>query len=240
MALSQCSIKQVTPSPGILLQGQNPMGDFTDRQLLELVLEAQGHPLHSPERQRSLTRLVIEIKRSGRLDRLRRFAPRYSPSLFQDLYNEALQEMYMYICHKVDLYRPDHPVMAWVNNTLRCKFLDVVKQHQFHEMPYEPILFEQLFSTARNDDQPRLDYDSLRCFLETDPEGLLRSYSSQKQPIVTFQHPTVTFQFLAIARHIQGKTWEEIERETGISFKTLASFFTRTLQKLLPYFQKYL
>ena len=198
--------------------------DSNDRQLQALVLVAQRHPPQSSARRRALTQLVMAIEQSGRLDRLRKYAPSYSASTFEDFYHEAKQKMYFYICQKPELYRQEHPVMAWANNILRFKFLEVVKEQS--RFPIDGL--QQL--VYPEGDQ---EYQTLHLFLETDPEGLLAAHAIRN-------HPEITFQALAIARHIQGQTWRELEQKTGISIQTLSCFFQRTLQKLLPYFRKYL
>lgn len=208
------------------------MGDSTNQKLLALVLEAQQYALHSAARQQALTRLVIAIGQSGRLARLRKYAQYFSASAFEDLYNEALQEMYFYICNKIDLYRSDHPVMAWVNSTLSFKFQDVMQKRQLRNtLSYDPVIIDQRPSNSAAGDDA--DYQRLRLFLETDPEGLLATYSVRN-------YPEVTFQVLAIARHLQGNSWKDLSAQTQIPLKTLSCFFNRTLQKLLPYFHKYL
>jgi DNA-directed RNA polymerase specialized sigma24 family protein len=207
------------------------MGGSIDQQLMALALEAQSHPRKSSSRQQALTQLVIAIGQSGQLARLRTYAQYHSAPAFEDFYNEALQETYFYICNKIDLYRPDHPVMAWVNNTLKHKFQDVIRKHQSKQTStYDPVILDQLLPELASSDS---DYECLRLFLETDPEGQLAAYSIRN-------HPEVTFQMLAIARHLQGTSWQDLSEQTDISLQTLSCFFNRTLQKLLPYFNKYL
>jgi DNA-directed RNA polymerase specialized sigma24 family protein len=214
------------------LSSKSAMDESIDQQLMALALEAQGHPLQSPARQQALTQLVIAIGQSNQLARLGTYAQYYSAPAFEDFYNEALQETYFYICNKIDLYRPDHPVMAWVNNTLKHKFQEVTKGHPHIKTdPYDPIILDQRLPAPVVSNDP--DYECLRLFLETDPEGQLAAYSVRN-------HPEVTFQMLAIARHLQGTSWQDLSEQTDISLKTLSCFFNRTLQKLLPYCRKYL
>jgi hypothetical protein len=74
----------------------------------------------------------------------------------------------------------------------------------------------------------------LQQFLEEDPEKLLINEHIRG-------HSQASFQYIAIARLVQEKTWEEISAELNhISIQTLCSFFHRRLRKLMPYFQKYL
>lgn len=200
------------------------MDESIDQKLLAFVLEAQCHPPQSIARQQALTRLVITIEQSGQLNRLRKYAQFYAAPAFADLYNEAKQKMYFYICQKPELYRREHPVMAWVNSTLSFKFRELMG-----EQPAVPLFEPDKIPSPEAD----REHEKLQVFLETDPEGKLATYAVRN-------HPTVTFQCLAIARHIQGKTWRELANQTGIPIQTLSCFFQRTLQKLLPYFNQYL
>jgi hypothetical protein len=74
----------------------------------------------------------------------------------------------------------------------------------------------------------------LQQFLEDDPENLLKDEHIRG-------YPQANFQYIAIAKMVEEKTWEQISAElNNISIQTLCSFFHRRLRKLIPYFQKYL
>jgi hypothetical protein len=78
------------------------------------------------------------------------------------------------------------------------------------------------------------DSQLLGRFLEDDPENILRNEHVRG-------HPQASFQYIAIARFVEEKTWEEISTELNdMSIQTLCSFFNRQLRKLMPYFQNYL
>lgn len=208
--------------------------DSLERQLLELTLEARSHPSESVSRQQRLTRLIILIEQSGRLTRLRKYAQSYPASMFTDLYNEAKQKAWMYICNNPELYRPEKPVLAWVNSNFKYKFLDILNEQKLRRTCcYDPFVLEKLDSKVDLEDFETTDYYNLRLFLETDPEQKLAAYWVRN-------HPDITFQFLAISRHIKGETWIDLSTQNDISFRTLSSFFQRTLRKLLPYFKRYL
>ncbi|MGB7414898.1 MAG: hypothetical protein WA902_11890, partial [Thermosynechococcaceae cyanobacterium] len=88
------------------LSTEQNMGESIDQQLRLLVHKAQSQGQEPGARQAALTSLIMAIGQSGQLARLRKYAQYYVPSVFDDLYNEALQDMYEYICNKIDLYRP--------------------------------------------------------------------------------------------------------------------------------------
>jgi hypothetical protein len=208
------------------LSAQPNMGEPFKQLLMDLAIEAQQHAPRSAARSRALTQLIEAIHQSGRLSRLTRHTGRYPRSVFEDIYNEALQETYYYTCKKIDLYRPENPVMAWVNNTLNFKFIEVARQHPINR----PGIIEPVPDPAIEDHI--LEYERLKDFLEADPKGLLASYWIRN-------HPEITFQRLIIAR-LQGTTWQALSVQTKIPLQALYAFFKRTLQKLLPYFHTYL
>ncbi len=217
-----------------------PSNEAFDRQLQQLAIEAKQHPSLSPQRQLALNRLVNKILQSDSLSHPQRGS--WSPNLYEDLYNEALQKTLLEICQKIDSYNPKHPVMAWVNYLLDKRFRDVVKKYLNQGMTnIQPlnqkervISLNQLEDSLISEEQAVSDFQLLQEFLEEDPENLLKNEHVRGQP-------QVNFQYLAIARLIEEKTWEEISIElNNISVQTLCSFFHRRLRKLMPYLQKYL
>ncbi|QUY40370.1 sigma-70 family RNA polymerase sigma factor (plasmid) [Acaryochloris sp. 'Moss Beach'] len=208
--------------------------DVLERQLLELVLKARTHPSKSVAKQERLTRLIMLIEQSERFSRLRRYAHYYSPPMFEDLYNEVKQKTWIYICKKLELYRPNRTVMAWANSILRFKFLEVINEQNLQlTLYYDPQVLEYIAPNIGIETSQTEDYENLRLFLENDPEQLLSTYSINN-------YPEITFQYLAIAHHIQGKTWTELSTQTGITIRNLSCFFQLKLRKLLPYFRRYL
>ncbi|KAM3113978.1 hypothetical protein [Phormidesmis sp. 146-33] len=221
-------------------QGASPNDDL-DQRLQQQAKEAQQHPSKSSQRQIALNRLVNEILKSGRLGHPQRHL--WSASLYEDLYNEALQKTLIETCQKIDSYNPDHPVLAWVNFRLNFQFIDVVndyrkqgitqipKSDKTEQIAYLPSLddLDNLVSPEETLSASQL----LQQFLEDDPDNLL-----QKQRLR--ERPEVTFQSLAWARFVEGQTWLEIAISLNVSVQTLCSFFNRQLKDLMPYFRKYL
>jgi DNA-directed RNA polymerase specialized sigma24 family protein len=195
--------------------------DF-DRQLREIAEQAQRSPVRSLDRQRALTSLISKI--FDRLSHPQR--GNWQSSLYEDFYNEARQNTLMYICQKIDNYRPERPVMAWANFILNKELYKAIGEwmkssspEEIPEIPYED----------RPSDQTS---QSLREFVRNDPEGLLQAETLR-------EHPNVTFQFL-ILETLSDKTLSAIARDLGIEIPTLFSFFKRRSKKLKSYFEKYL
>jgi hypothetical protein len=91
-----------------------------DETLKQLAIAAQGYSPGSPERQFALTQLVNGILRSSRLCHPQRGQ---FLSLYQDIYNEVIQKLFLYICENIDRYDPERgTVMAWVNVLLERRF----------------------------------------------------------------------------------------------------------------------
>ncbi len=215
-----------------------PCGDELDEQLQQLAIEAKQHPPLSPQRQLALNRLVNKILQADSLSHPQ--SGLWPPSLYEDLYSEALQKTLLEICQKIDRYNPEHPVMAWVNYLLGKRFQDVVKAWYSNKGDQEQVVIslDELDSlVSKNvvpEEQLLSESQMLRQFLEDDPGNLLKNEHIRG-------HPQASFQYIAIARLVEEKTWEDISSElNNMSIQTLCSFFHRRLRKLMPYFQKYL
>lgn len=198
--------------------------DDLDRFLQQLAFEVQQR---SSQWQVTLNRMWQMILKSKRLGHPQQ--GRWPPLLYEDLYNEALSRTCLEICQKIDRYNPEHPVMAWVNFYLNINFKRVVEKYYQHSaLPS----IDDLEQDIPYNETPS-DAQLLRKFLEEDPEGLLKAEHLRERS-------DVTFQFLALAKYVEDRTWESIAKELDISLQTLCCFFNRRLQKLMPYFHKYL
>ncbi len=202
--------------------------------LQQLALEAQRYPPRDRDRRKALENLVKEIRKSRLLGHPQQ--GQWPPDLYEELYREALQKTYLEICLNINNYRPEHPVMAWVNFILNCRFMEVIKEYNHKQIQIFSLdqldkaeFEEQLSSREEIVSEAKL----LRELLEEDPENLFQFEHIQG-------HPEATFQALAIAKFVEDKTWEKISQEFGIPIPTLSSFVTRRLHKFKSYFHKYL
>ena len=105
----------------------NQMGrEELDSLLDGLAFIAQQHPPLTSKRQLVLGQLVQAILRSGRLCHPYRgqFLHRY-----EEIYEEARQDLLFYVCHNIDKYNPERGgVMAWCNVLLERRFLEKLFQ----------------------------------------------------------------------------------------------------------------
>ncbi len=206
-----------------------PDEDF-DRRLQQFALEAQKHPPKSRQRQRALNELVHLIMQFGQIAHPQRGL--WTPDVYEDLYNETLQKTWLYIFHNIEKYRSEHAVMAWVNNLMKHHFNDVVREYKNRRMV--PILsLSELEYRFTSNEETLDDAKMLQQFLEEDPENLFRTAHIRGRP-------DVTFQFLALARFVEDRSWDELSQSLRISPQTLCSFFKRKLRNFQSYFDKYL
>ncbi|WP_299488189.1 hypothetical protein [Acaryochloris sp. IP29b_bin.137] len=212
-----------------------------DETLQQLAIQAQKSPPQSPERHQCLQQLVSDILHSGKLGHPA--IGNYPREVYEELYNEALQRTLIKVCTKIDQYNCAHPVMAWVNHSLKYTFIDVEQSRYRHGMTYiAGSMKNQILGCSLDDlDHPpptpnrddQSDADRLRQFLVEDPEGCLRKVYVRNRPEITFQR-------VAIAIYVEDQSWTQLSESLDISLPTLHSFFNRNLQKLKPYFKKYI
>jgi DNA-directed RNA polymerase specialized sigma24 family protein len=208
-------------------------------QLKKLAIEAQKHPPLSRQRQLVLSMLVSKIWHSPNLAHPQKHL--WSPSLYEDFYNEALQKTMLETCQKIDSYNSEYSVMAWVNFRLNKHFIGVVSDRYKQGVTYLSRTEKRTFSFLSLDELEREIPDEetineavlLRQFLVEDPENRLKTEFIEG-------YPQATFQFIALAKFVEDRTWTDIATDLEISLQTLYSFFYRRLQKLMPYFRKYL
>lgn len=218
----------------------NSSEESYERYLQNLATEAQKHPARSSQRQLAISRLVNGIWRSPKLGHPQKGC--WSDSFYTEIYHEALQKTLLEVCHRIELYNPQYPVMAWVNFRLGKQFINAVNDYRkkgITDIPKaqqkEPICLPNLdnlserLSVRESNDEELL----LRQFIEQDPEKLMRTEFVKDRP-------EITFQILAKAKFIEDLSWTEIADKWDIAPTTLCSFFYRRLKKMTPYFKKYL
>jgi DNA-directed RNA polymerase specialized sigma24 family protein len=210
-----------------------------EQELQNLARAAQEHPPQSHQRQLALSKLVSKILHAPNLGHPQRH--QWPPSLYEDFYQEALQRTMLETCQKIDHYNPQCAVMAWVNFRLNNQFRDVVREYYRQGVTYISRVERNTFSVSSldklerdlPDEETRGETNLLRQFLEEDPENRLTTVHVK-------DCRRATFQFLALAKFVEDRTWLDIATQLGISDQTLYAFFYRQLQNFTPYFRKYL
>lgn len=198
-----------------------------DEQLKQLARVAQKHSPRAQERQLALRKLVNGILTSGRLCRP---LSGYFSGVYEDIYDEAVQELLLYVCKNIDKYDPERgEVMAWVNVLLERRF------------------FKEAISKFIDDRNIRLDLgdldkipspisdlslvETIKQCIELDSEKIFKKEHIEN-------HPRANFQALT-RRRLLGKTWKDIGEEFDIKISTVSRFYDRCINKFAPKIKEY-
>ena len=199
--------------------------------LHQLVTEACKYPVGSRERQKNLTKIIRLI--NSKL--WRENAP---------YYEDALQQTWIYFCQNLceaktakQAYDPNRAsVITWLNNYLKRRLQDHYLRVQKEKATQASVRkFDDtgdsfdLVANIPAPPQPPTLLPELKKWLAADPENKLRKTYIQN-------HPEVNCQVLILRRLPPETPWKQLEKEFGISSKTLSSFYQR---KCLLYLRKF-
>ena len=202
-----------------------------DSYLREIAIAAQTQPKGSRARQRALTELIGVILRSKKLCRPRRGQ---FQGLYEDIYAEALQRLFSFVCDRIDDYSTEKgEVLQWINFLLsRRFFIEASREYfptGFKGIDARSIKRLSLEHLDRNNPVelnpqliPSLSQEVKAC-IEEDPEGLF------EQAHVT-DHPDANFKCIACKR-LEGYSWADLSAEFDIPVPTLSSFYRRCLAR---------
>ncbi|MBW4634524.1 MAG: sigma-70 family RNA polymerase sigma factor [Iphinoe sp. HA4291-MV1] len=189
----------------------------------------QQNPPLSRERQLALTRLVNGILQSGRLFHPQR--SQFSAAIYQDIYDEVLQELLLYICQNIHKYEPERgSVMTWVNILLSQRFFKQVVQKRFRQQRVPKMTVTNLYHLAQPESEPHLT-EILKKYIDSDPEHLFKQKHIANYPAVNFQ--------ALVQRRISGKSWKNISAEFGINISTVSTFYYRCIRKFSSKLKEY-
>lgn len=200
-----------------------------DEQLKRLALTAQQHPPLTQERQVALGQLVQAILSSHRLCHPQRGK---FPQRYEEIYQEARQELLFYICQNIDKYDPERgDVMAWCNILLERRFFREAIPKVLDKPGIQRITLADLENLTLPEESPNLA-EIIREYIELDPENLFKQSYIQDRPEANFQ---------ALAKQrLDRKSWKEISQDFGIKISTLSRFYQRCLSKFASEIQEYL
>jgi len=206
--------------------------------LKQLALTAQQSPAKSQNRRLALAKLIKAILKSGRLCRPHKGKFR---GFYEDIYAEAQQKLFCYICENIDKYNPQYDVLAWVNFLFAKRFFieasrEVMPkgfqrayQRQATRLTLEQL--EQKTSLQFTHSSTPSILQEVIDVLQEDPEGIFQSTHIVNQPVANFK-------FLAL-KVMAGYSWKEISNELGIKISTLNSFYQRCLVRFGSKFREY-
>lgn len=199
-----------------------------DEQVKQLAISAQQHPALTQGRQLALRKLVNGIVQSGRLCRPQR--GQFSGS-YEDIYNEAVQELLLYICQNVEKYDPERgSVMAWVNVLLERRFFKEAIPKILGKPNLQKMTLSDLDNLAPPEETESLTEILKEC-IDSDPDNLFKKEYLQNYPAANFQ--------VLLQRRFSGKSWKEISAEFDINIKTLSSFYYRCVNKFSSRLREY-
>lgn len=205
-----------------------------DESLRHLVDAARSHPSGSRERRRALAQLISVLQRSKQLTRPHRGQ---FQGFYEDIYQEALQRLFTYVCDRIDDYNAERGrVLQWVNFLLSRRFFIEASREVLPTVPkgidaktVKRLSLEELDSNQPSelDTQlaPSLSED-LKRYIQEDPERLFQTTCVEK-------HPSASFQYIAL-RRLDGYSWKEISTELGVRIPTLSSFYQRCITRFAP------
>ena len=207
----------------------NQMGrEELDEQLEQLALIAQQHPPLTPKRQLALGQLVGVILKSGRLCRPYRgqFLHRY-----EEIYEEARQDLMFYVCQNIDKYNPERGgVMAWCNVMLERRFFREAIPKVLDKQDIQKMTLSDLDNIALPEQLPSLTEVLQEC-IALDPENLFKNSYIEN-------HPQANFQVLTQQR-LEGKSWKDISQYFDIKLPTLSGFYYRCLNRFASNLKEY-
>lgn len=207
------------------------MDDDLDLQLRQLVYAAQNYPQKSAERRKILNKLIAKIQSSGKLTKFLKY--RYLPD-FPDIYSEAEANTYLEICKKIEDYRPEYPVMAWVNKRFNSRFLDVLRKYENQQKKILSMVQNEINDRLRSETEDEFEISTTKNFIENDPEGLLQNTYIGEDKNANLQK--------VILMRLDHEKWEDISQKLGHPISRLSELYQRNIKKrkIIDYFRKYL
>ncbi len=194
-----------------------------DDELTRLMLAAQRHPPLSERRQETLEALFQETQRSGRL-----WQPR--DNFDKDVYEDAVQELFLYICEKVEKYDPSRaPFLGWVNMLLSKRFyilaLSIANERYIRRFTtsYE---VDELANAQSSDEEVPLLMEQVKQCINYELKELLQSKHMKERPEVNIQ--------ILLQRRLAKEKWKDISADLEIQITSLHNFYQRTLEKIRP------
>lgn len=199
--------------------------------LRHLAITAQKHPDGSLKRRHVLTELIDTMLRSRKLCHPRRGQFRL---LYDDIYAEALQRLFLFICERIDDYDSQKgEVLQWANFLLSRRFF-VEASRDYLPTTYKGVdarsikrlTLEQIDQSNPTELNPQLTpslSQEVMAYLREDPENLFRGACVVDCPAANFQHIAL--------RRLEGYSWQDLSTELDVSVPTLSSFYRRAIAR---------
>ncbi|MCT7973690.1 hypothetical protein [Laspinema olomoucense] len=200
-----------------------------DEAIQNLAMEAKRHPPQSKERQLALTKLIETIAHSGKLCRPRQ--GQFS-HVYEDIYAEALSQLWLFVCQHIERYDPDRAsFIYWLNYLLKKRFIVEAIKIVVGKQDIMITSSDEIEQIPQDEAEP-FTSDLLRQYIFEDPENRLKQKRLRN-------HPTFTFQTLLKWR-MEGRKWKDISAQTGVKLATLSDFYQRELKQVHSILKDYL
>lgn len=207
----------------------NEVLDEVEERLQQLAIAAQHHSPHSLERKQAIGELMSQLLKEGKL--CRPYAGGFS-GYYEDIYSEALENLWVYISKHIDKYDPmQATALAWINMLFKRRFFrDAIPKVLKEPSERLPLADIENLQPALPEATPPLSV-LLREIIETDPDNLFKQAHVE-------HYPNATFQAIAL-RWLSGVSWKSIAEEFDLTLSTVSSFYTRSLKKFAPKLKEY-
>ncbi|MGB3536368.1 MAG: sigma-70 family RNA polymerase sigma factor [Microcoleaceae cyanobacterium] len=198
------------------------------QQLQQLALQARQYPIGTTARRITLSKLIDIIYRSYQL--IRPYSGQFQ-GVYEEIYQEAVQNLFLYICKNLDKYNPERgEFITWINMLLSKRFFKEAIPKvigKANEINMENSILENLkpstFEESKETEKYIKTFEKIRRYIEIDPKGIFRQTQIKK-------YPKINFREIAIKRW-SGISWKEISEEFNIPIATLSNFYQRNLEK---------
>jgi hypothetical protein len=106
---------------------------------------------------------------------------------YEDIYDEAVQELLLYICQNIEKYDPERgSVMAWVNVLLERRFFKEAIPKILGKPNLQKMTLSDLDNLAPPEETESLTEILKEC-IESDPDNLFKKEYLQNYPAANFQ-----------------------------------------------------
>jgi hypothetical protein len=210
--------------------------DEIDDRLKQLAIAAQNHQAKTLERQKAVTKLVMDIEKYKIINCPQN--TKFSSVIYQEICAEAKQELMFRISRQIHNYRPEKEVSQWVNFLMQKCFQEatpkVIGRKDLRTVYYGDmdLVVNQMEKQQTEDESCQLGPALIEMIAE-DPGDVFQTEVMRK-------YPHVNFKLLLVKRVIEVASFQQISDELGVSVSSLSSFYQRSLEKFTLRFREYL